>query len=220
MVEEPTQEGIATPELFPGDTGALPLQLRLTLVKLLVGPFIDEESTHWHIVLQEEAILRSRLAELFLDLMIDRDRKVAFTRQAETGEFEAPVILRTAKLSFLDSVLVLQLRGSLIEAESRNERAVVDATELYEHLEVYASDVTDRVKGMSRINKSIEKMRANSILKPIRGSEGRYEISPALRLLFTANDVEALSKVYRKVAAGEAVTVEDLDATEVADESA
>jgi hypothetical protein len=130
------------------------------------------------------------------------------------------VILRTAKLSFLDSVLVLQLRGSLIEAESRNERAVVDATELYEHLEVYASDVTDRVKGMSRINKSIEKMRANSILKPIRGSEGRYEISPALRLLFTANDVEALSKVYRKVAAGEAVTVEDLDATEVADESA
>lgn len=215
MVENHIQDGTGGPELYIGDQGTLPVEIRLALCKLLTGPFIDGDSSHWPVVLREETILRSRLADLFLDLMIDRERRVAFTRQADTGDVDSPVLLRSFKLSFLDSVLLLHLREALIDAETRNERAVVDEVELLEHLELYAGAIGDRVAAQKRTKTSIDNMKKNNILQR-RGSENRYEISPALRLLFTANDVEALGRVYRKLAAGEPVTADDLE--EVNDE--
>ena len=78
--------------LYPRDTGALPMDTRLALCKLLTGPFIDAESRHWTVVLRDEEILRSRLSEMFLDLMLDRDRRVAFTRQADTADLDTPTL--------------------------------------------------------------------------------------------------------------------------------
>lgn len=194
--------------LYPGDTSVLPMDTRLALCKLLTGPFIDAESRHWTVVLRDEAIIRSRLSELFLDLMLDRDRRVAFTRQADTAELDSPILLRTAKLSLMDSVLLLHLRESLVNAEARNDQAVVDAEELRELLEVYAMENGDKVGAHKRIDRSIDKMKTNSILKTA-GSPNRYLVSPTLRLLFTADDVEALGRIYRKVAAGEPLTHQD-----------
>lgn len=204
--------------LFTSDTGTLSLETRLALCKLLTGPFVNGDSPHWPVVLQEETILRSRLSDVFLDLLIDRERKVAFTRQADTGELEGPVLLRSTKLTLIDSVLLLHLREALIDAETRNERAVVDEADLLEHLDIYAMENGDRVKAHKRIRTSIEKMKTNNLLHSIRNAEKRYEISPALRLLFTANDVEALGKIYRKVAANEPVTEADYEGVEVVDD--
>ncbi|MNV50875.1 hypothetical protein D3C71_1429040 [compost metagenome] len=38
-----------------------------------------------------------------------------------------------------------------------------------------------------------------SLLRQIRGSEGRFEISPTLKLLFSAEEVIALSEAYEKL---------------------
>jgi hypothetical protein len=194
--------------LFAGDHGTMPFDARLALCKLLSGPFIDGDSPHWPAVLRDEALLRSRLADVFLDLILDRDRRVAFTRQADTGELTAPVLLRSAPLTFIESVLLLHLREALIDAETRNERAVVDEADLLDHLELFANAGGDRVGAHKRIGAGIDKMRKNNILQSIRGTDNRYEISPALRLLFTANDVEALGKAYQQLAAGEPITGE------------
>lgn len=192
--------------LFAGDNGAMPLDARLALCKLLTGPFIDEDSPHWPAILREETLLRSRLADVFLDLILDRERRVAFTRQADTGELDTPVLLRSAPLTYIESVLLLHLREALIDAETRNERAVIDEADLLEHLELFAGAGGDRVGAHKRISSAIDKMRKNNVLQNIRGADNRYEISPALRLLFTANDVEALGKAYQQLAAGEPLT--------------
>jgi len=39
-------------------------------------------------------------------------------------------------------------------------------------------------------------VKKNSLLNAIRGSEGRYEIAPTLKLLFSAEQVVALSRLY------------------------
>jgi hypothetical protein len=213
VVKYPNQLNPTANQLYVGDFGTLPLDVRLALCKLLTGPFIDSESMHWPVVLREENLLRTRLADVFLDLLIDRERRVAFIRQADTGDIETPVLMRSTKLSFLDSVLLLHLREALIDAETRNERAVIDEAELYEHLDLFTGADGDRVLGQKRIRASIKNMRESSILKSIGGNESRFEISPVLRLLFTANDVEALGRLYRKRAAGEPVTVDDLKLT-------
>ena len=211
MADTLPHEAPPTSMLYAGDHGTLPLDTRLALCKLLTGPFIDAESAHWPAVLRDEPLLRSRLADVFLDLILDRERRVAFTRQAETGELDTPVLLRSAPLTYIESVLLLHLREALIDAETRNERAVADESELLDHLELFAGAGGDRVGAHKRIGAAIEKMKKNNVLQSIRGTEKRYEISPALRLLFTANDVEALGKAYRKLAAGEPLTADDAE---------
>jgi len=192
--------------LFPTDTGALPLDTRRALCKLLSGPFIDLDSPHWTAVLRDEAVLRSRLTELFLELVLDRDRKVAFTRQADVGELDAPVLLRSSALTFIDSVMVLHLRQLLMEADGMDQRAVVEVAELRNYLEAYAlANGKDAVLAAKRIGASMEKMKKNNILQAIRGTDERFEITPTLRLLFTADDVQALGARYRGIADGQAL---------------
>lgn len=190
--------------LYAGDCGHLPMDTRQALCKLLSGPYLEVDSPHWPALLRDEATIRARLADLFLELVIDRERKVAFSRQADTGELDTPILQRTSTLSFLDSVMVLNLRQRLVDADGLDQRAVVEQDALLEDMEVFAS-AGDAVATRKRIGASIEKLKKANLLQPIRGAEGRYEIAPVLRLLFTAEDVQALSARYRALAAGESV---------------
>src|SRR6185437_12230318 len=129
MASEPSlQEGVSVAGLFPNDTGSLPFDARRVLCQLLAGPSVDAErhALLWPVLLREETAIRARLCELFLELVLDRDLRVAFVRQADTGELETPTLLRSSPLTFIDSVLLLTLRQRLAEAESQGQRAVVE----------------------------------------------------------------------------------------------
>lgn len=187
--------------LFPDDTGSLPLPARRALCQLLAGPSVDAERHPllWPALLREEAGIRARLCDLFLELVLDRDLRVAFVRQADTGELDTPTLLRSSPLTFIDSVLLLALRQRLAEAEANGQRAVVEVEELQAQLAVYEPPQgTDRAGFVKKLSAAIEKMKKNNVLQPIRGSEGRFEVSPTLKLLFSAEDVQALGAVYRE----------------------
>ena len=198
-VDEPAQRP-AEQGLYEGDTGSLPLDARRALCQLLSGPSVDADrhSQLWPALLRHEAQLRSRLCELFLELVIDRDAGVAFTRQAETGELETPVLLRSAPLTFIDSVLLLYLRQQLAEADAQGHRAVVEESVMVDAMSVYEKNFsTDRAGFTKKIAASVAKMKESHVLEKLRGSEDRYEVSPALKLLFSAEHVQALAQVYR-----------------------
>ena len=191
--------------LFAGDTGELPLETRRVLAQLLAGPSLDgrRHSKLWSALLRDEAVIRRRLAELFLELEIDRDLQVAFLRQADVGDLEAPILLRSAPLTFLDSTLLLYLRQRLTQADAQGERAVVGTDEMLEHLAIYERAVnTDRAGFTRRCQNSIEKIKKHSILQKIRSTEDRFEISPTLKLLFSADEILALTRLYERMATG------------------
>ncbi|CAD7387371.1 DUF4194 domain-containing protein [Xanthomonas arboricola] len=193
-------------ELFLGDTGTLPFDARRALCQLLAGPSIDAQrhGALWPALLRNEAAIRQVLCELFLELVLDREGGVAFTRQADTAELESPSLLRSAPLTFIESVLLLFLRQQLAEADTRGERAVVDEAQLVEALSVYEKNVsTDRAGFARRVLTAIGKMRENQLLSRLRGSEERYEVSPVLKLLFSAEDVQALVVAYRGLREGD-----------------
>lgn len=191
--------------LFPGDSGRLPVEARRALCQLLSGPSVDAQrhSKLWPALLRSEAAIRSALADLFLELVLDREAGIAFTRQADTGELEAPVLLRSSPLTFIDSVLLLHLRQQLAEADARGLRAVVEEAQLGEALAVYEKNLsTDRAGFLRRVGNAVQKMKDNHILTRLRGEDERYEVSPALKLLFSAEDVAALALVYRQLREG------------------
>ncbi|MCY4472427.1 MAG: DUF4194 domain-containing protein [Kistimonas sp.] len=198
--------------LYQGDSGELSLDARRVLAQLLVGPSLDGQrhSRLWPILIRDEMAIRSRLSELFLQLVIDRDLQVAFTRQAETGDLEVPRLLRRANLTFLDSILLLHLRQRLTQAEARGDRAVVSTDEIVEFLGVYEqAGNTDRALFGKRIHASIEKIKKHNILRKIRSSEDRFEISPTLKLLFSAEEIQALTRIYHDMQAPEIPSEQD-----------
>lgn len=192
-------EGLQGVALYPGDTGQIPEEARRVLVQLLAGPSLDgkRHGKLWPALRRHEAVIRSHLSELFLELVLDDDLEVAFTRQADTGELDAPILLRRAPLTFIQSVLLLYLRQLLTEAAARGERAVVSGSEMVEQMKLYEpGENTDRAGFEKRIRAAIEKVKDHSIISPIRASEDRYEISPTLKLLFSADEIAALSRQY------------------------
>lgn len=198
--------------LYQGDSGELSLDARRVLVQLLAGPSLDGQrhSKLWPILIRDEAAIRSRLSELFLQLVLDRDLQVAFTRQAETGDLEVPRLLRRANLTFLDSILLLHLRQRLTQAEAHGDRAVVSTDEVVEFLGVYEqAGNTDRALFEKRIYASIEKIKKHSILRKIRSSKDRFEISPTLKLLFSAEEIQALTRIYHGMRATETYTEQE-----------
>jgi hypothetical protein len=196
--------------LFVNDTGELPLDTRRVLVQLLSGPSLEgrRHPRLWPVLLRDEQVIRRRLAELFLELVLDRDLQVAFTSQVTADELDIPILLRRAQLTFIDSVLLLFLRQRLTQADSHGERAVIARDEMTENLMPYERAAsTDRAGFSKRVNASIEKLKKHNILQKLRASEDRFEIAPTLKLLFSAEEIIALTALYDRMAAGELPTL-------------
>lgn len=188
--------------LWPGDTGSLSLNSRRALVQLLQGPLITstKHPLIWATVLSDETALRSRLAEVFLDLVLDENAGIAFTRMVPAGEdLKIPKVLRTEPLTHMDTLVLLHLR-SLVAHALPGERIIVDADDLFTEVLVYRGvRDTDDAAFRKRFNASVAKLDKYNLLSTTE-TAGRYEVSPALKHIFDPDTVAAITAEYRRVA--------------------
>lgn len=185
--------------LYPGDTGSLPADTRRVLVNLMRGPLLDgmRQAKLWAVLVRDESVIRARLHELFLTLVLDREQQVAFVQQAEVGELDAPTLLRKSTLAFNETALLLQLRAQLAIADAQGERCVVERDDLLEHLKVYRpAEETDLVRFDRQSDTAIEKLAKLGLLHRLKGSDSAMEVSQALRLLFGIDEIQALTRTY------------------------
>ncbi|WP_062522753.1 DUF4194 domain-containing protein [Demequina silvatica] len=188
----------ARPELWPGDTGTLTDGSRRALLSLVRGPYLsrDREPANWAALLADEPAIRSRLNDLFLDLVLDTDAEVAFVRGVAGEGNDAPVAVRSESLSYLDTVMLLALRQRLIHDEGHG-RVMVGQDELYEELQVFRTPDRDESDFTKRLNSSWAKM-LNKLRVLHAVEDGRAEISPVVRLLIDADRVRELRAAFDK----------------------
>lgn len=222
-MEEPSAEeyesGGAGAEVttFRGDTGGLPIDTRRVLVQLLLGPSVDarRQTRLWPVLLRDESIIRSRMHDLFLEVVIDHEQRVAFTRQVVSDDLDVPILLRKASLTFLETALLLFLRQRLTQADAQGERAVVSLDDMQEHLSVFERDSNpDHAKFERQIVNAVDKAKKLSLLQFIRGSGERYEVSPTLKLLFSAEEIQDLTRTYAALLSSPPKTVSGNDSVE------
>lgn len=179
----------------------LGIDTRRALVQLLKGPLVTAAAHRevWQAVIRDERVLRQRLADVFLELVVDEEAELAFTRPAAVEEGErTPSVLRTEKLTFMDTVMLLALRQRLLSAQ-RGERVIVELAELVEQLEVYRSSLsTDAAGYQRRVNASWEKMKKYSLLSTT-STPGRLEVSPVLRQLFDAEQIALIEAEFTRI---------------------
>src|SRR5205085_3500514 len=109
-----------------------------------------------------------------------------------------------------ESALLLLLRQRLTEADAQGERAVLALEEMKEHLRVFERiDNVDRSRFQRQVDNAIEKAKKLNLVQRLRGGEERYEVSPTLKLLFPAEEIEALGEVYERLARAETAAWEE-----------
>jgi hypothetical protein len=204
--EVPTEDGTgsAAGALFPGDTGTFDRPTRVALVKLLQGPYLDASADPeaWAAMRRADAEVRRFLAEVFLTLVVDDDERIAFTQQAQESTEPYPKLLRHLSLSLVDSALLLYLRQELASAAGRGQRAVVGVDEITAQLLPYRNDrTTDHSVHAKRIDAAIKRMKVNGILRST-ATEGRWEVSPVLKILLPPDRIAALLEAYDRLRIG------------------
>ncbi|KFF59488.1 hypothetical protein JF66_10940 [Cryobacterium sp. MLB-32] len=203
-----------TTALWSGDTGVIGEQARRALLELIKGPYLSgvKAPMLWSALLVNEVVIRSRLHELFLDLVVDRVGEFAFVRNVSTTELTVPSTVRTSALTFLDTAMLLVLRQMLLSGEGEG-RVIVGQEDVFEQLRVYRTVDRDESDFNKRLNSTWLKMKNTLRVIHQAGTEDRAEISPVLRLIVDAEQIAAISGEYRRIAAGGgAVALVDADA--------
>ena len=205
--------------LWAQDTGILGEQSRRALLELIKGPYLSgvKAPALWSALMADEIALRSRLHELFLDLVVDRVGEFAFVRNVSTTELKTPNTVRTAALTFLDTAMLLVLRQMLLAGEGEG-RVIVGQDEVFEQLWVYRTPDRDEADFARRLNSSWLNMKNKlRVIHPV-GADDRAEISPVLRLIVDADQIQAIGAEYRRIAEGGGGFDVDAETDEVADE--
>lgn len=188
--------------LWFGDTGTLGQRSRRVLLELLKGPYVSgaQSPQLWSALVADEGIVRSRLHDLFLELVIDKIDEFAFTRKVVTDEVDVPAAVRSERLTFLDTAMLLVLRQLLLAAPGE-QRVIIDREEVYERLAIYRTG--DESTFQRNLNGAWNRM-SNRLRVLHKAGEDRFEISPMVKFLIDEDQVRELIDVYERIASGEA----------------
>ena len=174
--------------LFDGDQGRLTFAQRKVLVSLLKHRYLSaaRHPAEWRALIDSEQVLRSRLNDLFLDLHLDREREVAFKRQAvpEDEVVVFPTLLHDTAYTREETILLIFLRQRF-----RSERAggaddvLVDRDELLGQVEHFRPPSSTNHSGDARKTiTAIDSLRRAGILLKT-SDEHRMKVSPVIEVL-------------------------------------
>lgn len=204
-------------KLWDTDSGTLHEESRRALLQLLRGPYISA-SRHpnlWVRILVDEAIIVSRLADLFLVLVVDHEREVAFVRNVEDDD--APKVVRATKLTHIQTVLLLHLRQRLMQ-DADQARAMIDQDETIEQLTVFQGvGGTDPAQFERHVQAAWKRFKDLGILYET-STEGRFEISPVLAVIFGAEEIAAIRREYDRILQEQLPVHNDAEESEEDDE--
>ncbi|MDO4631393.1 MAG: DUF4194 domain-containing protein [Corynebacterium sp.] len=214
LEDDYAHDGLDISGLWEADAGTLSFDSRRALVQLLQGPLVraEQHPPIWKAILSDEAALRQRLSDMFLDLVVDEDAGIAFTRIANAGNpirmgkeqyVDMPQVLRVKTLTIIDTVVLLDLRTRLGLAVP-GERVIVDQEELRDNASQFrALDDKDEATFNRRFDASMERMRRDYSLLGDTETEGRFEVSPALKHIFDAQTVAGIKAEFEELLARE-----------------
>lgn len=181
------------------DPSGIPGDARRALVTLLTSRFISraQNRSAWDSLLAYEAEIRERLADLFLELVIDRDVEVAFKRQG--GDEDAPKVLRRERpLSRDASFLLIFLRQEHAYAAADGP-VVVTKSQIEEFLRAYREEGDgDRAKFERRVASAIRALTDLKLLAADRDADYLFTVSPVIVPLIGVDEITRLEAAYQR----------------------
>ena len=193
--------------IMSDDNGA-PHEARRVLVSLLRQGVIlsSKKPKLYESLCHYQNVIRDRLNDLYLKLVLDEREGVAFIssqseeeEEASDGDMVSLISRRT--LSLYDTLLLLVLRKYYQEREKAGEQKVVIDLERTEHLLIPFLPLTNSTsQERGKLRTAMKKMDERYLLNTINESDGRYEITPIIRYVVSAEFLESVLKEYQRLA--------------------
>ena len=181
-------------ELFAGDTGVLEPEARNVLVDLLRRRYLfaSRNPERWKALLENQTVIESRLHDLYVTLVIDRDRGIAYKKQVRSEEIDNPILLKDDPFNRAETILLVQLRA-LNQRGDGSEPIRVDGEELESQALTFFPETSGDLAGIQReIRSAIQRLSREGFL--IEEAPGRYRITPLVEIVLTVDRLTELSQ--------------------------
>ena len=202
--------------LFAGDTGTLDAEARRVLVNLLRRRYLraDANPAQWKALIAHQAVIESRLHDLFVRLVVDHDRGLAYKRQVRTAEIEVPILLRDEAYTRVETILLVHLRTVFQRERGAGEpSARLDAEELEQTALTYLDPHDTNQAALQReIRLAVARLVKEGFLE--EESEGRYRVTSLVEVVLS---VERLGELLAWLRSGAHLTG-TVDADDTRDE--
>jgi hypothetical protein len=180
------------------DLEALPGSARRALAALLTNRFITRTGNRaaWEALLDHEPRIRSRLADLFLDLVVDRDYDVAFKRQGDKED--VPVMLRRDRpLTREATLLLVHMRQLHAYTDSQDDPVLLPLDAITDFLAQFrAPQDTDDARFDKRVESAINALNSIGLLKLDPDDEQMFVVSPAVVPLVSPEVLAHMRSTY------------------------
>ncbi|TDB85255.1 DUF4194 domain-containing protein [Actinomadura sp. KC216] len=182
-------------ELFAGDTGTLDVDVRRVLVRLLQRRFLlaDKNPAQWRTLLENQQLIESRLHDLFVRLVVDHDRGIAYKQQVRSAELDVPILLKDDPYSRAETLVLVHLRTVYQRERGTGETSArVDIEELEQTVLTYFDpDDHNLARGQREIRNAVQRLATEGLLA--EESAGRYLITPLVEVVLSTEKIAELS---------------------------
>lgn len=187
-------------EFFAGDRGVLDPAVRRVLVRLLQRRviFADKHADEWAMLLDNQQIIESRLHDLFIRLIVDPERGVAYKQQVRSEELEVPVLLRDESYNRAETLVLVYLRTVYQRESTAGEPLVrIDVEEIEQTVLSYFNEHEGSPAARQKtIRSALGRLRQEGIVE--EESEGRFTITPLVEIVLSATRLRELQGWLRE----------------------
>lgn len=175
-------------ELFPGDCGTLDADVRTVLVRLLQRRFLlaEKNPAQWRTLLENQQVVESRLHDLYVQLVVDHERGIAYKKQVRDAEAEVPVLLRDEPYTRAETLVLVHLRAVYQRERISGETSVrIDVEDVEQAALTYFYDPADTnpAAHQKEVRGAVERLRREGIVD--EESEGRLRITPLVEVVLS-----------------------------------
>lgn len=224
----------ATATTTPASRGesAMPHDARRILVYLMRQGLVlaGQKPKLFALLCRHEQGIRQHLSAVYLKLVLDQKSGVAFVARAASAHAadsahseldsedlvfeESTTLIPKRTLSLYDTLLLLVLRKHYQDRESAGEQKItIDIERLESYLTPFLPLTGHAAKDRKKLLARVKEMVKRKLLSTLRGVEDRYEITPIIRYVVSADFLESMLEQYTQLASEQAYDCSDQSAT-------
>ncbi|MBR2835594.1 MAG: DUF4194 domain-containing protein [Coriobacteriales bacterium] len=185
-------------ELFPGDTGTCPLNVRHAIAALIKKRYIsqDEDKTAWEGLVSDPDLVRSRLSDALLTLKFSPANGIALAQQVEFDDDTVPYKIKSIMpFNNVQSLLITQLVTKYFSATAAGASYVwIEKDEMLETMTRLFEDASDIAASETAMSHAIDAMVRNGYLNEV--AQDRYRIMPIVGVVYTLDEIKGILQRY------------------------
>lgn len=156
----------------------------------------------WRTLEQHRAAVGDHFARIGIDVIVDDTEGYAYlrTREPEDGEEPLPRLVRRRSLTYNVSLLLVLLRGRMVEFEAGGDdgKLVLTRDQLVDMLRVFQASSTNEARIVDQADRTIAQAAELGFLRELRGQPGAWEVR---RILKSYVDAQTLADFSARLTA-------------------